>query len=245
MTFDGTRRRLLLRHAVQRAQAPDQVHAVDADHFAAGKNLGQHVQRHAVVGIVERGHQHQAVGDVEVGVAGRQALAAKDDRPRHGQLDDGELLAVGSARGLEAREILGQRRVVRVARVRLDGGDDRGRPDEAGDVVDVAVGVVAGDAAVRARSPGRCRDSREKTCSSCSRLTPGLRCCTSLSRHSSVVSRDPAPLTSIEPPSSTTVCFAPSWHLDCRLPRRQAQATSSRGREAGRRDASRRTWPSR
>ena len=97
----------------------------------SGKDFGQDVQRHAVVGVVEGGHQHQPVGDVEIGVAGRQALAAKDDRARHRQFDQRELLAVQRARGFEAGEIFGQRRVVRVARVWLDGGDDGGWRDEA------------------------------------------------------------------------------------------------------------------
>ena len=39
--------------------------------------------------------------------------------------------------------------MVRVARVRLDGGDDRRGRDEAGNVVHVAVRVVAGDAATQ------------------------------------------------------------------------------------------------
>ncbi len=66
----------------------------------SGKDFGENVERDAVVGIVKRGNQHQSVGDVEVGIAGRQALAAKDDRARQRQFDDGELLAVGGACGL-------------------------------------------------------------------------------------------------------------------------------------------------
>src|ERR1035437_6078811 len=63
-------RRLLLRHAVQRAQAPDQLRAVNAHHFPAGEVLAQYGQRRAIVGVVEGRCQHQPVGDVEVGVAG-------------------------------------------------------------------------------------------------------------------------------------------------------------------------------
>jgi len=58
------------------------------------------------------------------------------------------LLAVERARGFEASEIFGERRVVEVAGVGLDGGDDGGGRNEARDVVDVAVRVVASDAAV-------------------------------------------------------------------------------------------------
>ena len=51
--------------------------------------------------------------------------------------------------GFEAGKILGQGFVVGVLRIRLDSGDDCRRADEAGDVVDVAVGVVAGDSAAK------------------------------------------------------------------------------------------------
>ncbi len=49
-------------------------------------------------GIVERRHQHEAVGDVEVGVAGRQPLAVEDDRRRHRQRHHLERAAVAASR---------------------------------------------------------------------------------------------------------------------------------------------------
>ena len=115
MLLDATRRVAAAGHAVQRAQTPDQIDAVNADDFAIRKNLRQNVQRHAVVGVVKRRHQHQPIGDIEIRIAGRQPLAAKDDRPRQRQFDNRELLAVQRARGLQAREIFGERLVVRVA----------------------------------------------------------------------------------------------------------------------------------
>src|ERR1035437_1753358 len=70
-------RRLLLRHAVQRAQAPDQLRAVDAHHFPIRELSGEDGQRRAIVWVVEGGRQHQSVGDVKVGVAGRQLPSVK------------------------------------------------------------------------------------------------------------------------------------------------------------------------
>ena len=52
------------------------------------------------------------------------------------------------AEGVEAVEVLGQREVVGVGGVGFDAGEDGVWSYEAGDVVDVAVGVVAGAAAV-------------------------------------------------------------------------------------------------
>ena len=62
-------RRLLLGHAVQRPQAPDQITAVNAHYLAVRKELGKHIECLAVVGIIKGRHQHQFVGDIEVGVA--------------------------------------------------------------------------------------------------------------------------------------------------------------------------------
>jgi len=133
---------------VEGAEAPDEVYGVDADNFAGGEELGEDVEGDAVVGIVERWDEDQSVGDVEVGVAGGEALVAEHDRARQGQLDQRELLAGEGAGGFEADEVFGEGLVVGVSGVGLNGGDDGFRGDEAGDVVDVAVGVVAGDAAV-------------------------------------------------------------------------------------------------
>ena len=47
---------LLLRQAVNGAESPDQIDRMDSDHGAAGEQIAQDSQRHAVIGIVERGH---------------------------------------------------------------------------------------------------------------------------------------------------------------------------------------------
>ncbi len=139
---------LLLGHAVEGAEAPDQIDGVDADDIAIREERGEGVEGDAVVWIMEGGHEDEAVGNVEIGVAGGQALAAEDDWPGHRQLGDGVLLPFPGARGLETGEIFGEYFVVGVAGVGFDGGEDCVGRDKAGDVVDVAVGVVADDAAV-------------------------------------------------------------------------------------------------
>src|SRR5262245_33993339 len=60
---------LLLRQAVERPEAEDQVDAVDADDLAIGEELRQGVQRDAIGRVIEGGNQDQAVCDVEVGIA--------------------------------------------------------------------------------------------------------------------------------------------------------------------------------
>ena len=68
---------VLLGHAVQSTQAPDQVYAVDADHLVAGKDLGQRVQRHAVMGIVEGRNQDEPIRNIKVGITGRRRWPLK------------------------------------------------------------------------------------------------------------------------------------------------------------------------
>ncbi len=85
----------------------------------------------------------------------------------------------------------------------FDDGDDRVGVDEARQVVDVAVGVVAGDAVAEPERVGDAEIIAEDGFHVVARSKPGLRACTGLSRHSSVVSRVPRPLTSMLPPSST------------------------------------------
>ncbi len=129
---------------MERTESPDKIYGMDADDFAVGKKLGENAQRNAVVGIMESRHQDEAVGDIEVGVAGRKALPAKYDGAWQRQLDNCELPAVTAAGGFEAGKVVGEGFVVGVFGIRLNGGDDGGRRNEARDVVDVPVGVVTG-----------------------------------------------------------------------------------------------------
>ena len=62
---------------MQRAQAEDEIDAVDADDLPVGEKLGQGVQGDPIGGVVEGGNQNEAVGDVEVGIAGGQAWPSK------------------------------------------------------------------------------------------------------------------------------------------------------------------------
>ena len=134
--------------AVEGAEAPDEVDGVDADDFAVGEAGGDDVEGVAVVGVVEGGDEDQAVGDVEVGVAGGEALVFEEDRRGHGEFDYFEGSVFEVAEAAEAVEVFGEGEMVFVVSVGLDAGEDFIFVDEAGDVVDVAVGVVAGAAFV-------------------------------------------------------------------------------------------------
>ena len=185
------------------AEAPDQVDGSGCRRLSCGEAGGDGIEGDAVVGVVEGGDEDERVGDIEVGVAGGEALALEVDGGGHGQGDDLEWLTVGvRGGGVEAFEVLGQWEMVLVSGVGLDAGEDGVGCDEAGNVVDVAVGVVAGASAMQPESLVDAEVVAEGGFQ-CSRLTPGLRCWTSERRHSSVVMRTPAPLMSMEPPSRT------------------------------------------
>ncbi len=80
------------------------------------------------LGSLKVGTRTSAVGDVEVGVAGGEALAFEDDGRWHGEFDDLERLslvgAVGVAEAAEAVEVFGEWEVVLVGGVGFDGGED-------------------------------------------------------------------------------------------------------------------------
>ena len=160
----------------------------------SGNSSASDAERDAVGRVVERRHQHRVVGDVEVRVARRQPLAVEDDRRRHRQRDH---LAAAGRPGRSCRrrrsQVLAQ--AARSSRRRGSSSTTvttvRG-VDEARQVVDVAVGVVAGDAAAEPEHLARRRGSRAKHRSSRSRdRGRGCAPASGSSRHSSVVSSVP------------------------------------------------------
>src|ERR1700730_6283108 len=106
---------LLLGEAVEGAQAPDEVYGVDADDLAVGEAARDDVEGVAVVAVVEGGDEDERVGDVEVGVAGGEALAFEDYRRGHGEFDYFEGFVVEVAEAAEAVEVFGEGEMVFVA----------------------------------------------------------------------------------------------------------------------------------
>ncbi len=163
-----------------------------------GKQLRERVQRDAVVRVVESRHQHQAVGDIEIRVAGRQALAIEIDRLGHGQRDHAQSGAAQQASDSRAAA----RSSLRIGHPPLT---DHHRVLVRRSAPDRRCGRACRRRRCRAsaRWSGGCPDSRR---SSAPARRGRARDCApgrSLSRHSSVVSNSPAPFTSMLPPSST------------------------------------------
>ena len=75
--------RHLLAQAVNRTEAPDQLAAIDRDDLPRGEELLQHGHGPLVVHVFENGKQDDAIADVEIRVARREALAVPHDLARH------------------------------------------------------------------------------------------------------------------------------------------------------------------
>src|ERR1700682_1423546 len=98
------------------------------------------------MGVVERRNHDQLVGDVKIGIAGGQALIIEINWRGHGKSFNAKGAAVEVFHGLQQGEIFLKGNVVSVVGILFDDGDDGSRADEAGEIVDMAMRVVTGDA---------------------------------------------------------------------------------------------------
>src|SRR5476649_106266 len=118
--MDSQLKWLLLRHAVDCPQAPDEISAVDTNDLALRENACKDVKSAAIVRIVEGGNQHQAIGDVKISITGGQTLSTEDDRAGKRQFDDLQLASMRVSGGAQPAQVFPQRFVVGVATVRFD-----------------------------------------------------------------------------------------------------------------------------
>ena len=136
----------MLGHAMNCAEAENEVAAIDADNFTVEKIFREDVERDAIVGIVEGGDEHKFVCNVEIGVARRQTVLVEIDRRGHGQFFYAKLPAALVLALFQDGEIFPKMGVVFVGFIFFDYRQDRGFVHEAAQVVHVAVRVVTGDA---------------------------------------------------------------------------------------------------
>jgi hypothetical protein len=137
---------LLLREAVKSAKAPDEFAAIDGDDLASGEGLVERGDGPGIVLAAIDRKEDGGVRDVEICVAGGEALALAFHAGWHGERENMERLAARESHDVESVEVALEGLEIRVVLVFFDGGDDGGRADEAGDVIDMAVGIVALDA---------------------------------------------------------------------------------------------------
>jgi hypothetical protein len=105
-------------HAVEGAEAEDEVNTIYTNDLAVGEELLEGIEGDAVGGVVEVGTS-TAVCDIEVGVARGESLAAVNDGFGHGEGDDAEGAAVEIAGAAEEVEVFLEGFVVGVWRGRV------------------------------------------------------------------------------------------------------------------------------
>ena len=138
----------MLRHAMQRSQAENQVAAGDSHHRSVAKQHSQHRERVLIVLIAKGRHQNQPIRDVEIGIARGQALAVEIHRLGHLHASDLHIVS-GSRAGMQALQILFKRLVIDVRFIRLDHRHNGVGGGEASQIVDVAMRVVACNASIQ------------------------------------------------------------------------------------------------
>src|SRR5216683_1578485 len=88
------RRGKLLRHAVDGAEAEDEIAAVNRHDFAPREKFVEGVQGDSIVGIIEYRNEYKFVCDIKVCIAGREALFVEKHRRGHRQRLNAKRFAV-------------------------------------------------------------------------------------------------------------------------------------------------------
>ena len=140
--------RLLLRNAMERPEAADQVAGRQRADTAAGEQAGENLHGPRVGRVVELRHDRQPIRKVKIAITSRQSHFVMDHRGRG--IGSGMTFSDLPAASVNHRKrwrLSWQRGVVFVCADRLPTPPRPCWGDETGLLVDVAVGVVADDAA--------------------------------------------------------------------------------------------------
>src|SRR5215510_4586506 len=97
---------------MNRAESPDQIHAINTYDSAVGKTPLQNFASLRVVHMAIGGNEDRFVSDVEISVASGQTLILEIDRPRHRQFDDSQWLAVLIFHSQQAFVVIDQNSVI-------------------------------------------------------------------------------------------------------------------------------------
>jgi hypothetical protein len=135
--------RLLLCEAMERPKPEDEVDGVDADYGAIREKLAERSQSDSIVGIIKRWNYNSRIGNIKIGVVGRETVVVKIQRSRHWQRHDFRSGAIFEAQVTDALPIFGQGPVIGVLRIGLTDEHDRVGVHEATDIINVPVRIVA------------------------------------------------------------------------------------------------------
>ena len=130
---------------MQRAAFDEEQSAVDAHDLTTREAVTDDAHGDAVGILAVERHEDTVVHDEEVRVARRQIAPGEANGLGQRELEDVEALSARTHLA-QALKVLLHRRVIRRRFVRLADSEDRARRDEPGEVVDVPVGIVVGQA---------------------------------------------------------------------------------------------------
>ena len=128
------------------SKPPHKIAAWDRLDSMIGEQFVEQLERELIGGIAEFRHQNGTVDEGEVAVAGRKLFAVECDALRNGQRDDVECLVDTIQLSCKFRAQSFEWFVVWIASVGALCDDHGRRVDEASQLIDVSIGVIAGKA---------------------------------------------------------------------------------------------------
>src|SRR5262249_52769606 len=134
-------------------QSPDQFAAIDADHASIRETFAESGYCSFIARIGKRGNEHTRVCDIKIRVTRRESQYFAHNLLRHRKREDVEFAAMDFHLEL-ASEVLLERLVIFVGAIFFNDSDDSSLRYKAGEIIDVTIGVVAGDAVTEPQNFG-------------------------------------------------------------------------------------------
>ena len=106
-------------------KAPNQIARINPHNLSIRKKISQDIERYPVIRIIKHRNQNQSIRDIEVPIAGWYPCSIKQDRGGERQLDNRQLVAVLVSGLSQAADVVPQRLIVGVFRIRLYDCDNR------------------------------------------------------------------------------------------------------------------------
>src|SRR4029077_9034775 len=111
--------RLLLCHTMQSPQSQNQIPAMYPHHLTPRKQSPQSIQRHSILRIIKRRHNHNPVRNIKIRITSRQPLPIKINRRRHRQSFHVQRPPILILHPFQPPQILLQRRKIRFPQILL------------------------------------------------------------------------------------------------------------------------------
>jgi len=136
---------LLLRHAMNRAHAKDEILAANPNDATFREYSTEDLHCLGILRMPKDGRQDHSIRNVEICIRGWQATFIGADGIWHRQSADLERMTLRIAHGLESFQVFLEGLIILVPRILLQHRDDVIGGGEARDIVHVPIGVVSRD----------------------------------------------------------------------------------------------------